>query len=56
MKNVIFLVCDGLPYDITIDIKGHKSPMVFLNQLRKNVLTENLFFLRHHIPKQALWA
>lgn len=44
MKNVIFLVCDGLPYDITIDIKGHKSPMVFLNQLRKKCTNGKLVF------------
>lgn len=34
-KNVIFLVCDGLPYDITIDVDKHQSPMRFLQKLRK---------------------
>jgi len=36
MKNVIFFVCDGLPYDITIDMKNHPSPMRFLQQVKKN--------------------
>lgn len=34
-KNVIFLVCDGLSYDITVNTKKHKSPMTFLQKLRK---------------------
>ncbi len=35
MKNVIFFVCDGLSYDITVDLDQHKTPMPFLNSLRK---------------------
>lgn len=35
MKNVIFMVCDGLSYDMTIDNRFHKSPMKFLQQLNE---------------------
>ena len=38
MKNVIFLVCDGLSYDMTIDLDNHKTPMKFLKKLKENSL------------------
>lgn len=37
-KNVIFIVCDGLTYNMLEDKKNHVSPMPFLKSLRNNCL------------------
>lgn len=44
MKNVIYIVCDGLSYDIVRDLPYHKSPMRFLNSLKnKSVWCNNAY-------------
>ena len=37
-KNVIFLVCDGLTYNMLVDKKGHPSPMPFVKSLMGDCL------------------
>lgn len=44
MKNVIFIVCDGLSYDMVRDLPNHKSPMHFLNSLKeKSIWCNNAY-------------
>jgi|GEM_PF-4758694 len=35
-KNVLLIVCDGLTYNMLVDLDGHSSPMPFVKSLKKN--------------------
>ena len=44
MKNIIYLIVDGLTYDMTVNSTCHQSPMKFLNKLKeKSVVCENAY-------------